>query len=237
MGRPAGGMALTRATVSGLRPNVDFATLPDLTEFEEKYVNAYMMTPEPMAAYKMARGHVKVAVSVAKAEAMRYLRMPHVQAWIRALRYERQVRTRVTQDRVMREIAVIAFSNISNYVIDDEGFVTLREGASPEAIKAVSSIERSVTTNGEGDRVITTKLKLWNKNDSLNLAGKHLGMFIERKLSVKMTLEQMMSAIAKGESPNMQQLEEAETGESDDDLPEPEITPREHHPSAMPEEP
>ena len=73
----------------------------------------------------------------ADTQASQVLKMPKVQAYMDAQNAARARRTRVTHDRVLREIASLAFSNIKDYVIDDAGEIHLRDGANRRAMKAV----------------------------------------------------------------------------------------------------
>jgi phage terminase small subunit len=65
------------------------------------------------------------------------LRKRKVAAKIDDLKRERSEWTRVTADRVLRELAVLAFSSIEDYTLDDDGRIVLRPGADPDAVRAV----------------------------------------------------------------------------------------------------
>ena len=86
-------------------------------------------------------------------------------------------------DRVLLELARIGFSDISNYEVDDDGNVTLVEGADPQAMRAVSTLKRKTRIipqkNGEPIVEHDVEIKLWDKNTGLANCGKHLGMFAE----------------------------------------------------------
>jgi phage terminase small subunit len=93
--------------------------------------------------------------------------------------------TGLTQERIRQELAIVGFSNIWHYEIDDDGHVSLAAGAPDSAIRAVSSIKRKrrIIPNGEDSSIIEveTEIKLWDKPATLRLAGQHLGMYIEKK--------------------------------------------------------
>jgi phage terminase small subunit len=87
-----------------------------------------------------------------------------------------QVKTEITQERVLSELALLAFSDLTHYVLDDDGHVELLEGAPDGAMRALQSIKRKVTTTGSGDQARTSReveIKLWDKPGPLRLAGKH----------------------------------------------------------------
>lgn len=111
------------------------------------------------------------------------LKKPDVLAAIAAAQTKLQVRTEITQDRVLAELALLAFSSVDHYEIDDFGKVTLAKDAPAGAIRAVASIKYRVTTDDEGRVERTTELKLWDKPGPLKTAGKHVGLFNENQMS------------------------------------------------------
>lgn len=92
---------------------------------------------------------------------------------------ERIQRTEVSADNVIRELAVLGFSDIRHYVIDDQGHVSLVPRAPDEAMRAVSSLKRKVRQTTDKDGKTTTEyeteLRLWNKPDALKMLGQHTG--------------------------------------------------------------
>lgn len=93
---------------------------------------------------------------------------------------KRIVRTEITQDRVLSELALLAFSDVTHYTVSETGDVTLAEGAPPSAMRALQSIKRKITTRNRDDVSETTidvEVKLWDKPGPLKLAGRHVGLF------------------------------------------------------------
>jgi phage terminase small subunit len=121
----------------------------------------------------------------ARAQGSRLLTKADVLAAIEQAQEARQARTEITQDRVLEELAVVGFSSVWDYAIDDDGNVMLTETARPEAIRAVSSIKRKrrVIKQEDGDDIVEveTEIRLWDKPGVLRLAGQHLGMFVEKR--------------------------------------------------------
>ncbi len=99
-----------------------------------------------------------------------------------AIREEEEVlatRTRIRQDDVMRELALVAFSDIDNYTTGKKGRLTLRPDADPGAKRAVSSMERTTVSRGQGKakrEEVKVKIALWNKPNALKMLGEHLGL-------------------------------------------------------------
>jgi phage terminase small subunit len=88
----------------------------------------------------------------------------------------RGARVQFDQDRVLHEIALLASSDIMNYVVDDEGNVGLRAGAHPDATRAIASLKKKIL-HTEAGTLYETEIRLWNKPASLKMAGDHLGVF------------------------------------------------------------
>lgn len=102
---------------------------------------------------------------------------PKVKQAIELAMYEREQRTKVTQDRVIEELAKIAFLNATDVI--NEYDASLRSGVSREDTAAISSIrvKRIPTRDGFG---IEREIKLHDKIRALELLGKHLGLFNDK---------------------------------------------------------
>lgn len=102
---------------------------------------------------------------------------------------ERSKRTGVNQDRIVLELARIAFVNASD-VIDPED-ATIKEGASDDDTAAIQSVKVKVipTKDGEG---IEREIRLSDKLKALELLGKHLGMWND-KLDVSVNIPVVIS--------------------------------------------
>ncbi len=109
------------------------------------------------------------------------LQKPSVQERIAFLKEERMHRLGIRKDRVLEELARIAFSNVDHYRVDDLGRVVLDAEAPETALSAVSSIDRKrrTITQPDGTEIedVDVKVRLWNKNTALQDLGKHLGLF------------------------------------------------------------
>ena len=104
------------------------------------------------------------------------LRKPPIAAAITAAMAARAQRVHLTQDTVLLELAVLAQSDVTHYVIDDHGDVTLRAGAPLHAMRAVASLKKKIL-HTEAGMIYETEIKLWNKPASLRMSGEHLGLF------------------------------------------------------------
>lgn len=95
---------------------------------------------------------------------------------------ERSRRTGINQDRVLQEIAKLAFVNISDVVDLDNARV--KEDAAKEDLACIQSVKIKPTEFGTEREV-----KLCDKKSNLELLGRHLGMFKDKvEMDVDMEL-------------------------------------------------
>ena len=102
---------------------------------------------------------------------------PKVKQAIKLAMYERELRTKVTQDRVIEELAKIAFLNPTDVI--NEYDASLHTGATREDTAAISSIRVKRIPAREGFGV-EREIKLYDKIRALELLGKHLGLFNDK---------------------------------------------------------
>lgn len=105
------------------------------------------------------------------------LTKPNIRAHIDRAMAERSKRTGVNADRVVMELAKIAFINAVDVINADDA--TLRDDAAPEDTAAIQSVKVKTipTKDGEG---IEREIKMADKIKALELLGKHLGMFKDK---------------------------------------------------------
>jgi phage terminase small subunit len=91
----------------------------------------------------------------------------------------RSERTEVSQDRVLLEIARLAF-NDPRKVFDENGALLSVQQWPDEVAAAISSIKVNELIV-DGIAIGTTKeIKFWDKSKNLELAGRHLKMFTDK---------------------------------------------------------
>ena len=105
------------------------------------------------------------------------LTKPNIRACIDKEMAERSKRTGVNADRVVMELAKLAFVNAADVINTEDA--TLREDALVEDTAAIQSVKVKVipTQNGEG---IEREIKMADKIKALELLGKHLGIFKDK---------------------------------------------------------
>ncbi len=143
-----------------------------MTEKQKIFADEYLIDLNATRAYRVAYPSVKKDETAAAAAA-RMLRNVKVAAYIQERMQERQKRTEITQDRVLQELAAIAFAKATDYAEIKNECVRIKDTAEldEQQVRALAGIE-------EGKFGI--KVKLNDKEKALELLGRHLGMFKDK---------------------------------------------------------
>lgn len=141
-----------------------------MTKKQKRFIEEYLIDLNATQAAIRAGYSPDTAKSIGSEN----LTKPDIQARIAKAMAERSRRTGVNADRVVMELAKIAFVN-ANDVIDADT-ATLKPGAAPEDTAAIQSVK--VKTFGEDG--LEREIKMADKLKALELLGKHLGMFKDK---------------------------------------------------------
>ena len=115
----------------------------------------------------------------------RVINRPRVKAVIEAAMAERARRLEITADKVLGEIALMGFANLMDYFTPQEdgtAYVDLSR-LTREQAAGIAAIQVDEYKSGRGAAVRDVrkvKIKLADKLRSLELIGKHLGMFARK---------------------------------------------------------
>lgn len=90
---------------------------------------------------------------------------------------ERSRRTGINQDRVIQEIAKLAFLNPIDVIDMDEA--TIKGEANRDDTACIASVKVKVIP-GEDGNITEREVKTYDKLKALELLGKHLGMFTDK---------------------------------------------------------
>lgn len=148
----------------------------ELTERQRRFVEAYLLDPNARQA-AIAAGYSAKTADVTGAQ---LVALPKIAAFLDEVRRKRLATVEISRERVLRELAALAFSNVDHYVVDEKGAVTLAPDAPADAMRAVSSIKRRITTTEDGKTITRVEIKLWDKALPLKLAGRHVGLFANK---------------------------------------------------------
>lgn len=143
--------------------------LGDLTPKQFKFVEAYLRDLNVHDAVREAGYSEKDLAATGR----QLISEPKILNQITRRAAEIRSRTEVSKERVIKELATIAFSNPQEF-FDAEG--NLRDITSmPESIaRCISSIEIDAKEGEAGTVTTTAKIKMWDKVKGLELLARHL---------------------------------------------------------------
>ena len=143
-----------------------------MTEKQKIFADEYLIDLNATRAYKVAYPSAKKD-ETAMANGSRMLRNAKVAEYIAERMQKRQERTEVTQDRVIAELAAIAFAKATDYVSikNDEVLLYDTDKLTEAQVRAIACIKQGKSG---------IELKLNDKEKALELLGRHLGMFKDK---------------------------------------------------------
>lgn len=178
-----------------------------MTDAQKRFCDEYLTDLNATRAYKVAYLRCKKD-ETANVNGSKLLRNAKVQEYISEKMKEREKRTEITQDMVIKELAKIAFLDIRKLYTENGQLKNIADMDS-ETAGAISSLETLEEYEGYGDDREkigdTQKVKLLDKTKALELLGRHLGIFNdkidvnvkekeEKKNAISDILNQMQSA-------------------------------------------
>jgi phage terminase small subunit len=144
----------------------------------ERFVKEFLVDLDATAAAK--RSGVKGGKSTLATAGYRLLRRPGVAEKIRAELAKSLGEVEVTAERVLRELALIAFSDIRDFE-NNKGTLKIKKGALDAKARAVKSIEYNEHYDYNGNLTgVSSKVVTWDKVKALELLGKYLALFVDR---------------------------------------------------------
>lgn len=150
-----------------------------LTPKQQRFVEEYLVDLNAAAAARRAGYSEKTARQIGE----RLLTNVDIQEEVQALMQARQQRTEITADRVLRELAAVAFFDPRKLFNPDGSPKPITE-LDDQTAAALAGIEVLEEFEGAGkDRVFvgyTKKYKVADKNTALTNAMRHLGMLRDK---------------------------------------------------------
>ena len=143
-----------------------------MTEAQKVFCNEYLTDLNATRAYKVAYPNCKKEETAAQAGS-RLLRNVKVQEYIKLRMNERQKRTEVTQDQVLKELAAVAFANATDFAKIKGGYVHISD---TDELK--EDIKKAIVGIKEGKNGV--EVSMANKMQALEMLGRHLGMFKDK---------------------------------------------------------
>lgn len=165
-----------------------------LTPNQKIFIDEYLIDLNATRAYKVAYKSCKKD-ETARTNSSRLLTNANIKNHIQERMKEREKRTEITQDKVLKELAKIGFANATDYakvvekmvmkkIVNQDGEIT---GEEPYYF---NSVELELTENLEESKQAAIagikqgangiEVKLNDKVKALELIGRHLGMFVDK---------------------------------------------------------
>lgn len=172
-----------------------------LTEKQKIFANEYLVDLNATRAYKAAYKSCNKD-ETARVNGSKLLTNANVKEYIDKRMREREVRTEITQDKVLQELANIAFSDGTHYaevvekscmrpIYNDEGKKTGEEQIFYKDVELKETKDLTINEKKAITAIKNTKFGISveppDKVKALELLGKHLGMFKD-KLEVSGTV-------------------------------------------------
>jgi len=160
--RQSGKKRSTRKKVSAKR----ISEARVLTDKQERFIEEYLVDLDSKQACIRA-GYSKRSASP---QSQKLLSMPKIRSAITIAKKLRAHRTSLNTDAILRELAVVGFSRMSDFADWNENGVRLKESGliPPELLAAVSEVKEG--PHGLG-------IKLHSKIEALKMLGNHLDIF------------------------------------------------------------
>ncbi len=155
-----------------------------LSAQHERFCREYVLDLNGSAAYRRAYPKVK-SEKVARTNAARLLANASVAARVRELQLAAVARSDLTADKVLRELAFVAFQRTRQVYRDDGSYKSPAEWdeATDATIASVDSEEERVVDGDDGHSVTTAtrvlRMKRWDKVQALKLLMQHFGLLKE----------------------------------------------------------
>ena len=140
-----------------------------LTDKQKKFVAEYLVDLNATQAAIRAEYSEKTA----RQQGQRLLTNVDIQAAIQERQKELSEKTNITQEKVLTELAAIAFANGTDFAsVNANGLIAIKATSQvpKEKLPAIAGIK--YTNHGMG-----VEIKLHDKVRALELLGKHLGVF------------------------------------------------------------
>lgn len=145
-----------------------------LTPKEAKFVAAYLETSNATEAAKRAGYR----------SAQGLLKRPQIRKELKARMGKVMAKKEVTAERVVEELAKIAFANIDDFVDDEYRVKPKPKRRAMAAVQEVTTEtfvdRRKDVDDGDKEDVKRVKMKMYSKLDALNSLGRHFGIFTDK---------------------------------------------------------
>ncbi len=143
-----------------------------MTKKQKLFVEEYLVDLNATQAYIRA-GYKYKNNNVAGVEGVKLLRKPNIQAEIARRIKEREKRVEVSQDRIIEELANLSFTDRTDIVSISSGRLVIKD------FDELTEAQKSCIS-GVKETKFGIEITFYNKEKSLELLGRHLGIFTDK---------------------------------------------------------
>jgi len=178
---------------------INEADLPQSSEFktayeqlrivERKFVDQYLIAGDAISAYLQSWPQAGVSARAIRVRVKDLMSRPLVQASIKERQRELSRASMISAERVIEEVAKVAFSNLGDFLhvtADGDPMLTLAN-ATRDQLATLSEVTVEDYTDGRGDDardVKRIKLKQHDKMRGLDALMRHFGLHAPERLEV-----------------------------------------------------
>jgi phage terminase small subunit len=153
---------------------IDSGSKP-LSARQERFVDEYLVDLNGTQAAIRAGYSARTA----DVQAVQLLRKTKVAEAVAKRQKDREKRTEITQDRVLQEVARLAFLDIRK-AFDEKGNLKPLHQLDDDTAAAVAGLDVSELTGEDANLGVLKKVKLADKTGALTLLMRHLGMLNDK---------------------------------------------------------
>lgn len=146
-----------------------------LTPKQEKFAQLFVQLGNASEAYRQAYSCAKSKPEVIHVKASELLASGKVAVRVAELRAETASKMGITRERVLGEVAKIAFFDIRS-IFNSDGTLKHVKDLDDTAAAAIAGIE-TIQVGEDGNLLLTKKFKMSDKNVALEKLMKHLGLY------------------------------------------------------------
>lgn len=147
----------------------------ELNEKQKRFADEFLIDLNATQA-AIRSGYAKAS---AHSQASDLLKNPKVVAYLATKRERLQAKLEITQDRVLQELARIAFFDSGN-LFDDAGEPIPLSSMDEDTRRAIVGVELVTKGNAEMGIGEVQKIKLADKKGALDSLSRHLGLFNDK---------------------------------------------------------
>lgn len=148
----------------------------ELTQKQEAFCLAYIETGGASEAYRRAFNTSAMKPETINRRAFDLMNNGKITARITSLREAVASKTVVSEARVIDELARIGLVDPARAFAADGDFLPIHE-IPAEVRSAIASVKVVNSVGKDGEAVVKTEVKFWDKNSALEKIARHLGSF------------------------------------------------------------